>query len=112
MTLSEARRRWSYLFCEKLLPKVKELTGCDYALDETANHQGTGHRPGSLHYDGCAGDLLLFRNGVWLKDTEHYKLIGEFWESLDKDCHWGGHFSKPDGDHFSYAPIELFAGRQ
>ena len=118
MTLGEARRRWSYLFCEKLLPKVKELTGYDYAVDETTNHSGTGHRPGSLHYDGCAGDLLLYdKDGVYLKKTEVFKPLGDYWKTLDPDCRWGGDFKDdqghpaPDGDHFSFAPKEIFGGR-
>jgi hypothetical protein len=42
--------------------------------------------------------------------TDDYKELGEYWESLDQDCKWGGRWG--DGNHFSYAPMELFYGRK
>lgn len=62
---------------------------------------GLKHMAGSLHYEGLASDLLLFKNGVWLTDTADYKFAGDYWKTLDVDCRWGGEFTKPDGDHFS-----------
>lgn len=55
----------------------------------------------SLHMDRLAVDLLLFKDGVYLTDTKDYEFMGVYWESLSPLCVWGGHFSKPDGDHFS-----------
>lgn len=58
----------------------------------------------SLHLLKIAADLNLFKNGVWLKNTEAYKPLGEYWEGLsgtDYKCCWGGRFADPDGDHFS-----------
>ena len=109
MNLREARVKFSYLFAEKLLPKAREL-GFDYAFDEVANHQGKGHMVGSLHYDGCAGDLILYdADGGYITDTRDYQSLGEYWESLDENCRWGGRFK--DGNHFSYSPKELFGNK-
>ncbi len=109
MTLREARCRFSYLFAEKLLPKAREL-GFEYAFDEVTQHQNRGHMTNSLHYSGCAGDPLLYKDGVYLTKTEDYRELGEYWESLDPNCKWGGRWG--DGNHMSYAPIEIFCGRK
>jgi hypothetical protein len=109
MILREARVKFSYLFAEKLLPKAREL-GFEYAFDEVTQHQNKGHMEGSLHYSGCAGDPLLYKDGVYQPKTETYQPLGEYWESLDPNCKWGGRWG--DGNHFSYAPVELFQGRK
>lgn len=53
----------------------------------------------SLHQDRLAIDLNLFINGEYQEATEAHKPLGEFWESLGPDHHWGGHFD--DGNHYS-----------
>lgn len=69
--------------------------------------KGTGIK-NSLHTLKLAQDLMLVRSdGVLLEDSEDYRFAGEYWQSLDPDCCWGGIFKdaqghpKPDGDHFS-----------
>lgn len=62
---------------------------------------GLKHMSNSLHYEGCAVDIDLFKDGVYLATSEKHKPFGEFWKSLDKDCRWGGDFSRPDGNHYS-----------
>jgi len=57
----------------------------------------SGHRIGSLHYDRLAIDLNLFKDGIWLKETEDHRELGEFWELLGGS--WGGRFG--DGNHYS-----------
>ncbi|RLI66366.1 MAG: M15 family peptidase [Candidatus Asgardarchaeum californiense] len=57
--------------------------------------------PNSLHLMRLAIDLNLFKDGVYLTDTEDHREFGEYWESLDPDCSWGGHFN--DGNHYSLA---------
>jgi hypothetical protein len=72
-----------------------------YRPPETAElyaKQGRGSRT-SLHLDRLAIDLNLFRNGRWLSSTEAHRPLGEFWESLGDDYHWGGRFN--DGNHYS-----------
>ena len=57
----------------------------------------------SLHCDRLAIDLVLDKDGVWLKDTDAYRPLGEWWERQDPECRWGGRFTRPDGNHFSLA---------
>ena len=60
----------------------------------------TGHKFNSLHYKRLAIDLNLFKDGKFLKDTEDHRFLGEFWESLDDECVWGGMWN--DGNHYQY----------
>jgi hypothetical protein len=57
----------------------------------------------SLHKQRLAIDLNLFRKEgtqwVFCPNTEDHRVLGEFWESLDSDCAWGGRFK--DGNHYS-----------
>lgn len=55
----------------------------------------------SVHCDRLAVDLQLFKNGVYLTNATDYTFAGEFWESLDPSCRWGGRFTTVDADHFS-----------
>lgn len=56
-------------------------------------------RKTSLHKLCLAEDIYLFRDGVYLEETEDHRPIGEFWESLHPLCSWGGRFN--DGNHYS-----------
>jgi hypothetical protein len=63
---------------------------------------GLKHMSKSLHYEGLAVDIDLFKDGVYLTSTEDHRQFGEFWESLDEDCRWGGRFKgNPDGNHYA-----------
>lgn len=55
----------------------------------------------SLHLDRLAIDLNLFKDGKFLTSTEAHRQFGEYWESLNPLCCWGGRFSRPDGNHYS-----------
>lgn len=59
-----------------------------------------GHRDGSFHYLRLAQDIVLRYDGIWLKNGEDYRFLGEFWQKLDPNCYWGG---PKDGGHFSYS---------
>lgn len=61
-----------------------------------------GHIPGSFHYQRLAVDLNLFKDGEYLTESSDHKLLGDFWESLDPMCSWGGRFKHHDGNHYSY----------
>lgn len=63
---------------------------------------GLKHKPDSLHFYGLAMDIDLYtKEGTYLDRTEDHTMFGEFWESLDPNCRWGGRFG--DGNHYSYA---------
>ena len=61
---------------------------------------GLKHMKNSLHYEGLAVDIdLCDKNGKYLMNTEDHEEFGEYWESLDPKCCWGGRFH--DGNHYS-----------
>ncbi|EJH2582295.1 M15 family metallopeptidase, partial [Escherichia coli] len=53
----------------------------------------------SLHTLRLAVDFNLFINGKYQADTDTYRPLGEYWESIGGT--WGGRFSRADGNHFS-----------
>lgn len=59
---------------------------------------GTGIK-NSLHLDGLAVDLNLYKDGKWLSKTEDHSLLGAYWKALHPLCRWGGDFN--DGNHYS-----------
>ncbi len=111
MKLSEARYTFARLLVDLLHWATEQ--GYIYAFDEIMQHQGLGHMPGSLHYSGCAGDILLYdKENNYLTNSDAYKPLGERWKQLHPYCHWGGDFSKPDGGHFSFSPPNLFGNKK
>lgn len=54
----------------------------------------------SLHRKRLAIDINLFKDGVYLTDSNEYLRFGSFWETLDAKNRWGGFFKKVDGNHF------------
>lgn len=64
--------------------------------------RGTGIRT-SLHVDRLAIDLNLFRNGVFLSDSESHRPLAVYWKTLHPLARWGGDFKpSPDGNHYSF----------
>ena len=110
MTLSEKQRFFTMLvgvLIEKAYDMGYELTfGDAYRSPEMAAiyaKQGKGIK-NSLHTKRLAIDLNLFKNGEYQMDSEAYRKIGEYWESLSTGgikCCWGGRWRRPDGNHFS-----------
>jgi hypothetical protein len=60
---------------------------------------GYGH-PRSAHKQRLAVDLNLFKDGVFLADTEAHRPLGEWWEQVHPLARWGGRFH--DGNHYSF----------
>ncbi len=52
----------------------------------------------SRHRIRLAIDLNLFRDGVYLTETEDHQQLGEWWESVGGI--WGGRFQ--DGNHYEW----------
>lgn len=68
------------------------------ALKIRNNGSNNGVR-NSCHELQLAVDLNAFRGGLYLAQTEDWKELGEYWESLNPLCRWGGRFN--DGNHLS-----------
>jgi hypothetical protein len=108
MTLREARCQFTLLI-PLLISKAVEL-GYEIALDEGMNHQGVGHMKDSLHYSGCAQDIILYLKTIYIDDDTGHKDLGPYWESLHPFCKWGGRFG--DYNHYSFSPPELFGNKK
>jgi hypothetical protein len=52
--------------------------------------QGKTKTLNSMHTRCLACDITLFKDGVWMKDPNDYKEMGEYWEFLGG--RWGGRF--------------------
>jgi hypothetical protein len=107
MTLKTARCKFSKALAELVLYAYS--IGYEVCFDEvteriTQKDPTSDHMKNSLHHLGLAGDLNLYKNGVYLETTEDHKPLGDWWEKkgVDEDIplRWGGRFSKPDGNHY------------
>jgi hypothetical protein len=62
--------------------------------------QGKGSKF-SNHQIRLAMDLMLFKDDVYLTQSEDYRSAGEYWKTLNPQNKWGGDFKLRDGNHFS-----------
>jgi len=92
-----------------LLLQYATAKGYEYTLGEVLRTQaqaaanatnGVGVA-NSLHLERLAIDINLFRDGIYLADSESHRPLGTFWKSLGPDFFWGGDFKSPDGNHYS-----------
>lgn len=93
MTLREKR-----ILFTSLIPKLIEKMIAE-GYSPMIGKDGLKHMENSLHYDGLAIDIDLYKGDVYLTNTADHKEFGEFWERLDVGCRWGGRFG--DGNHYS-----------
>jgi hypothetical protein len=109
MTLREQRCLFT-LYVSRLIVKAREM-GFECALGEVVrdarvaqlNAKAGKGISNSLHLSGLAVDLHLYDStGKYLADTEAHRPLGEWWETVDPNCRWGGRFR--DGNHYSYTP--------
>jgi len=60
----------------------------------------------SLHKLKLACDINLFHHGNYLRRTESYRPLGEWWlkygQNYGLPLEWGGSHTRSDGNHFSY----------
>jgi len=96
MSLRKKQSRFTYLVSKLIQYAYSE----GYELTFGDAYAKSGHILGSYHYKRLAIDFNLFKDGKYLDKTEDHKFLGEYWESLDPMCVWGGRFS--DGNHYSY----------
>lgn len=106
MSLSELQRKHAYNV-GKLLMYIYEKLEISCAIGEAERTKlqaelyaakGKGIR-NSQHLMRLAIDLLFFdKENNYRTDTDFYKQAGDYWESLDPLCRWGGRYG--DGNHF------------
>src|SRR3990167_468913 len=105
MTLGQKQRKFTRMIALLIMHAYEngyELTFAEaYRTPEQAalNAKDGKGISTSLHLDRLAVDFNLFKNGVYLTDTDDHRPLGEFWESIGGS--WGGRFSRPDGNHYS-----------
>jgi len=132
VNLREARCLFTRLLTNDLMPWAyaqaydphSPLFGCEFALDEgrvksprlvrkagmvfeakDAVHGNRGEFR-SLHHDGRAVDILVYRQGQYLSNggDRAYRALGAYWKGLHELASWGydfgdaNHFSLSDGD--------------
>jgi hypothetical protein len=103
VTLGEKQRQFTRMIAELIVWAYSngyELTfGEAWRTPEQAalNAKSGKGIANSLHGDRLAIDLNLFKDGVFLSQTEDHRPLGEYWESIGGT--WGGRFK--DGNHYS-----------
>ena len=104
MTLSEKQRLFSKLLADLIQWAYKKgfevtMGECFRTPEQAALNaqKGTGIA-NSLHTKRLAVDLNLFVEGQYQPTTEAHRPLGEYWESLNPRCRWGGRFN--DGNHY------------
>lgn len=115
MTLGQMQRAFTYCIGELIrwaYANGYELTFADAYRDprlaELNAKQGKGIAD-STHCYRLAVDFNLFKDGVFLTDSESHRPLGEYWKSLHTLARWGGDFKpRPDGNHYSFE----YAGRK
>ena len=100
MKLGVAQKLFAHLFV-RLIDKAHEMgfqvvIGDVHRSIEEATRLGF---PNSNHTRCLAGDINLFKDGVYLTKTEDHRELGEWWEQQHELCRWGGRFG--DGNHYS-----------
>ena len=104
MSLGDRQRQFTLMLAKLVTYAYEqgyELTlGDAYRDPRVFGEHGTKGGYGSAysnHKLRLAQDLNLFKNGVWLANTDDHQFLGEYWESLGGS--WGGRFN--DGNHYS-----------
>ena len=95
MTLQEKQAEFTHMIAKLIIFAYEN--GYQLTFGDCARIDRKGHMKNSLHYLRLAVDFNAFLNGKYLKKTEDYLPLGEFWESIGGA--WGGRFN--DGNHFS-----------
>jgi hypothetical protein len=114
-TLGQDQRDFARLV-PRLIDKAHELgfrvtLGDAYrdprVFGQLGESKGYGHRK-SGHKQRLAIDLNLFvdvtgaGNFEYVTSSEGHRPLGEWWEQQDPRARWGGRFSTPDGNHYSF----------
>ncbi len=99
-TLNSAQHAFTVAFAQ-LIMFAQDL-GYTVSIGECHRPKG----PSSLHKLRLACDLLLFKDGRYLKDSSSYRHLGAWWmrygHNYGLPLEWGGYNGRGDGNHFSY----------
>ena len=107
--MTERERQSYFAQMVPLLLQYATLLGYEYTLGDAYRdprahgeygQKGPYGSANSYHKRKLAIDVNLFKNGVYLTETKDHERLGVFWEILGGT--WGGRFSDPDGNHYSY----------
>ena len=93
--LSVKQRRFTWMV--HLLIQFAYTRGYELTFGDA--YASVGHNRNSFHGKRLAVDFNLFKDGVYLTETEDHFILGSYWESLGGT--WGGRFKNPDGNHYS-----------
>ena len=99
MNLGTAQRSFTLCVADLIIHAYElgyEMTFGDAYRDPRVTY---GH-PNSTHRFRLAVDLNLFKDGKYLKATEEYRELGEWWEQQHPLAKWGGRFM--DGNHYAF----------
>ena len=88
------------IFARKIAVLKLAAIEMGYEITEGDYYAKSGHKMDSFHYKRLAADLNLFKDGVYLSDTEDHQPVGELWEKFGGT--WGGRFQNKDGNHYSW----------
>ena len=106
MRLGEKQELFAEMFCLHVLWLMRQ--GYTVRLGDVWAREG--HRDNSNHYLKLAGDINLFKHGIYLMRTSRHLESGLKWESRHELCRWGGNWDKDshpgepgenDGNHYS-----------
>ena len=99
--MSLSRRQRDFTKALNLLLTWAHGEGYEFSLGDALRPQDAtyGH-PRSYHKRKLAIDLNLFIDDEYQTGTEAHRPIGEKWEQLGGT--WGGRFTNPDGNHYSW----------
>ena len=110
MTLREKRILFSTLISQQMLD-MNSVEGYDACFGEVVRTKAQAQENAvsgvgilnSLHLEGLAADINLYRDGSYIDTSEGHKLFGEIWKARHPMCKWGGDIkSRPDGNHYSF----------
>lgn len=122
MTKREKQAKFIFFEAQLILFAIKRgtpLVRLEWARSEAQQaiyvQKGLSKTMKSDHLELCASDFCFLEDirddGVINYPPDKYKELGEFWESLDPNCEWGGRFGDDpttqkiegwDSGHFGY----------
>lgn len=134
-SLGELRQAWTYCIARLILYIRSEGYDCSMSegfIGDTARHSiaevksellkagvsvaiidrvlagfdPTPHREDGGHLKGIAGDINIFKNGVWLNKGNEpiWPMAGRYWKSLHLRARWNPN----DANHFGFEHNGVF----